>query len=76
MPETSPSKQEFAVALLKGLTTGIFEFSAFEQIPHAQEGVEFWGIAGQAFQVNALGSPMRQKVLDDLGTVNACSIPA
>lgn len=75
MSETSPSKQQFAVELLECLTTDIFQLPAFEQIPHAFLGIEFWRIAWQAFQVNAVGCAIRQKVLDGLGTMNACPIP-
>lgn len=75
MPKTSPSKQQFAVELLECLATDIFQLPAFEQIPHAFLRVEFRCIAWQAFQVKAFGCTFRQKVLDGLGTMNACPIP-
>lgn len=75
MSQASPSKQQFVIELLLRLTTDIFQFTAFEQIPHSFLGVEFGRIGRQAFQMDARSRSLSQKVFDRLRAMNASPIP-
>ena len=61
--------------LLHIKTTNILEFDALEQIPDPFLWIQLWSITRQAFEMDAFGSPFRQKVFDDLATVDGGSVP-
>lgn len=66
---------QFRLKLLEISSTKIFEFATFEQIPHAFLRIKFRGIPRQAFQVDAFGSAIGQKIFDGLRAMNARPIP-
>lgn len=75
MPEPFFGATQLPLDVLHVETTNILEFDALEQIPHAFLRIEFRRVPGQTFEVNAFGSPMRQKVFDRLTAMNGGSIP-
>jgi hypothetical protein len=48
---------------------------AFEIVPDAFVGVEVWGLARQLLEVQPLGSPRPQEVLDRLAALDRRAIP-
>jgi hypothetical protein len=56
-------------------TTNILEFDSLEQIPNAFLWIELRSIARQAFEMDAFGSALSQKVFDRLRAMNGSSIP-
>src|SRR5512135_2360174 len=69
------SSTQLVLNLLQVLTTNIFEFTSFEQIPDAFLGIEFGRISRQTLEMDALGSTSRQEVFDRLTAMNRGSIP-
>jgi hypothetical protein len=57
------------------LTTKIGKFAMFEVMPDALIGVEVRGIGGQSFEMDTLGSAIRQKLFNGLAAMNRCAIP-
>jgi hypothetical protein len=55
--------------------THIAEFDAFERVPEALGWVQLGRVGRQGLQVQALGRPVGQEVLDHLGTMNGRAIP-
>ena len=56
-------------------TAEILELTSLEQIPDPLLGIEFGGIARQAFQMQPFGGPALQKVFDLLGAMDGGPIP-
>src|SRR6266700_42199 len=56
-------------------TTNIFEFDAFEQIPHPFLWIQLRRIGRQALQMDAFSSAMSQEIFDHLTTMNRSTIP-
>jgi hypothetical protein len=75
MPEPFLSANQFCAELIEGSLTKVFEFAPLEQIPHAFLGIQFRSVARQAFQMDALGSPLGQELFDGPRAMNACPIP-
>jgi hypothetical protein len=75
MPEPFFGAAQLQLDVLHVETTNILEFDALEQIPNAFLRIQFRSIGWQAFEMNAFGSPFRQKVFDRLTAMNGGSIP-
>jgi hypothetical protein len=75
MPEPFLGPHQFGAELLEVGSTKVLQFTPLEQIPHPFLRIEFGCIARQAFQMDAFGSPLCQKILDGLRAMNARAIP-
>lgn len=76
MSQTSLGKKEHVVTLLERLATHIFELTTLEEVPYPFLRIEIGCIGRQAFQMKTRDATFRQKVLDPLGAMDACTIPA
>ena len=56
-------------------STKVLEFASLEQIPHPFLWVQLRSIARQSLQMDAFGTPLRQKILDRLTAVDGSPIP-
>ena len=56
-------------------TTNIFEFDAFEQIPHPFLWIQLRRIGRQTLQMDTFSSAMSQKIFDHLTPMNRSAIP-
>src|SRR6266700_4218297 len=75
MSEPFLGAQQFCAELLEVGSTKVFQFAPLEQIPHPFLGIQFWSVARPAFQMDALGSALGQKILDGPRAMNARAIP-
>ena len=75
VPQPLFGQAEFARELGHVTATHIFEFDSLEQIPDTLIRVEFWRVAWQLLQVQALGRSTRQEGFDRLPPMNRHSIP-
>src|SRR5450755_253304 len=75
MPEPFFGATQVQGDMLDIETTKVLEFDTLKEIPDAFLWVEFRGIGRQAFQMDAFGSALRQKIFDGLTSVNRGSIP-
>lgn len=56
-------------------TAEILDLTSLEQVPDPLLGIEFWRIAGQAFQMEPFGRPSLQKGFDHLCPMDWSVIP-
>ena len=75
MPEPFFGATQVQGDMLDVETTKVLEFDTLEEIPDAFLRIEFRGIRRQAFQMDAFGSALCQKIFDRLTPVNRGSIP-
>lgn len=75
MAKTLFGMTKFVLDLPEILTADILELTPLEQVPNAFLGIELGCIAGQGFQVNALGCPLRQELLECSAAMKGGAIP-
>ena len=66
---------QFATQFVKGRAAQVFHFDIFQVVPDTFVGIQVRGIAGQAFQMDAPGGTLFQKVLDGLTVMGGQTIP-
>lgn len=75
VPEPFLGTHQFCAELLEIGSTKILEFTPLEQVPHPFLWVQLGSIARQSLQMDAFGTPLRQKILDRLTAVDGSPIP-
>ena len=75
VPQPLCGLAQFGAKLRQITTADVLEFDSLEVVPDTLIRVQIGCIAGQAFQMDALGSTTGQKVLDDLTAMDGRAIP-
>ncbi len=75
MPEPFLGPYQLRLKLLEISSTKVLEFAPLAQIPHALLWIEVGCRTRQSLQMDAFGSPLRQKLLDRLTAVNKSPHP-
>ena len=64
MAEPGGGEAQVLSELGEVLAAEVSEFDVFEVVPDALVRIQFWGVAGEPLQADALGSTLGQEVLD------------
>ncbi len=75
MPEPFFGMEQRRAKMREISSTKVFQFAPLEQIPHPFLWIQCGRISRQALQMNACGSPCRQKVFDDARAMDGRAIP-
>ncbi len=75
MAEAFFGSYQLLTEMRETLTTEVFEFATFEQVPHSLLRVQIRGIAWQALQMEPFGRSLREKLFDHLGAMDWGTIP-
>ena len=62
--EAADGEAELPAELVEILAAAVPQLDALQQVPNALVGIEVWGVAGQAFQVQPRGRTRGKEVLD------------
>ena len=71
-----PDRQpKLPAQLVRVLAAPVLQFAAQKLLPHAFISVEFGGVGGQPFQVQAVRRAGREEVLDGSAVMNRRAVP-
>ena len=75
MAETGSGKAEVTSEMSEVLAADVAQLDALEVVPDALVRIQFWGVAGEPLQADALGSTLGQEVLDRLAAMDRSAVP-